>query len=129
MVDVRRRLHEVLLDGYLLLTLPVGVLLYRLLLLHVEELLLILILVLVVVPLVHLLLLLVLLLYRWVLLLNLAVACRLVSRSLERLVILWLLLLSLRGDRDELGYRLELAELPVLFVLRLQLMIHPLAIN
>ena len=128
MVDVRRRLHEVLLDGYLLLTLPVGVLLYRLLL-HVEELLLILILVLVVVPLVHLLLLLVLLLYRWVLLLNLAVACRLVSRSLERLVILWLLLLSLCGDGDELGYRLELAELPVLFVLRLQLMIHPLAIN
>jgi len=128
-VDVRRRLHEVLLDGYLLLTLPVGVLLYRLLLLHVEELLLILILVLVVVPLVHLLLLLVLLLYRWVLLLNLAVACRLVSRSLERLVILWLLLLSLCGDGDELGYRLELAELPVLFVLRLQLMIHPLAIN
>ena len=128
MVDVRRRLHEVLLDGYLLLTLPVGVLLYRLLL-HVEELLLILILVLVVVPLVHLLLLLVLLLYRWVLLLDLAVACRLVSRSLERLVILWLLLLSLCGDGDELGYRLELAELPVLFVLRLQLMIHPLAIN
>jgi len=127
-VDVRRRLHEVLLDGYLLLTLPVGVLLYRLLL-HVEELLLILILVLVVVPLVHLLLLLVLLLYRWVLLLDLAVACRLVSRSLERLVILWLLLLSLCGDGDELGYRLELAELPVLFVLRLQLMIHPLAIN
>jgi len=127
-VDVRRRLHEVLLDGYLLLTLPVRVLLYRLLL-HVEELLLILILVLVVVPLVHLLLLLVLLLYRWVLLLDLAVACRLVSRSLERLVILWLLLLSLCGDGDELGYRLELAELPVLFVLRLQLMIHPLAIN